>query len=92
MRRAACRKRAGGVRGVGAVCRYLFPDGDLAIDLALGSLLTRGDPALIPTITWRVDDHHQLALSGALLEGQSDSYGGFYTNTDQVSVSYRLSY
>lgn len=80
------------VPGVVALVRYLLFDGDLALDLAVGSLLTRGDLALIPTITWRVDDHHQVALSGALLEGQSDSYGGFYSNTDQVSVSYRLSY
>lgn len=80
------------VPGVVALVRYLLLEGDLALELAVGSLLTRGDLALTPTVTWRVDDHHQVALSGALLEGQADSYGGFYTNTDQLSVSYRLSY
>jgi hypothetical protein len=54
--------------------------------------LTRGDLLLLPSMGLRLDDHQEVALGGAVLEGQSDSYGGINTNIDNVYVSYKLSY
>ena len=77
--------------GAIAVIRYSTLDGDLNFELGALATFTRGDLIALPSIAWRIDDHHQLKLGGALFEGRSDGYGGLYTSNDQVYLAYAWS-
>lgn len=77
--------------GAIGVVRYAVLEGDLSFELAGLVTLTRGDVVVLPTIKYRLDDHHRLSLGGVLVEGTSGSYGGIYTNNDQLFVGYTWS-
>lgn len=78
----------------GAVAAIVWTafEGDLRFELGLLTTFTRGDFGIAPTVSWRLDDHHQVSVGGFALEGKADGIGGAYTNTDQVFLAYRFSY
>lgn len=78
--------------GFVAVFVYNALEGDLRVEIGAVSTLGRGDFAISPSVTWRVDDHHRLTIGGFALEGRADGIGGAYTNTDQLFLAYRFAY
>lgn len=81
-------KRTIATAGFAGVIRSALLEGELIIDLAAISTVTRGDVIFVPAIHWRLDDAQQLSLAATFIEGKDDGYGGVYTHNDQVSLTY----
>ncbi len=77
--------------GAAAIVRWSALEGDLTADLAVLSTLTRGDVFILPSINYQLGPHQKIGLSALIFEGRSDSYGGYYSHNDRVTVSYRWS-
>lgn len=80
-----------GVPGLAGVVRYTLLEGEVSFEIGAFGTLTRGDLILAPTVRWRLSDHHLVRLSGLLVEGRRDGYGGTYTTNDQLVLGYEWS-
>jgi hypothetical protein len=78
--------------GMAGVIRYSVLEGDLRLELAGVTTLTRGDILIVPSVQYRFDDANALIVGATYITGKSDSYGGAYTSNDQVFIKYQWTY